>query len=80
MAQIICLTGRANKSALETTAPSSLRYDEGAHFHCLALQSCKKSARIKLLADNTFGDKTLLVIQTNCIIKAVIDKKLQKDS
>jgi hypothetical protein len=41
-------------------------------------QGDKKSTRIKLLVDNTFKDKTLL-IQTNCIVKAVEDEKRQND-
>jgi hypothetical protein len=43
-----------------------------------ARQGCKKSARIKLLVDNLFGDKALSIIQTNLIIKAVKDEKMLK--
>jgi hypothetical protein len=34
-------------------------------------QGCKKSAKIKLLVDETFGDKNLSIIQTNHTSKAI---------
>jgi hypothetical protein len=37
------------------------------------------SARIKLLFDNTFGDKTLSIIHTNCIAKLLKTKNCQND-
>jgi hypothetical protein len=37
------------------------------------------SARIKLLVGNMFRDKTLSIIQTNYIIKAVKGEKHQND-
>jgi hypothetical protein len=77
-AQISCLTGRASQNAFKTTTPSCLSYDGGGHFYHSTCQGCKKSAKIQLLVDNTFGDKTLLTIQTNCIIKAVKDQKMAK--
>ncbi len=36
------------------------------------------SVRIKLLVDNPFGNKTLSIVQTKCIIKAVKDEKMTK--
>jgi hypothetical protein len=71
MAQINRLTGRASQSALEATTPSSPGYDGGAHFHLYAHQGCKKSAGMKLLVNNMFGDNILSIIQTNYILKAV---------
>jgi hypothetical protein len=65
--QISCLTGKASQSALETATSPSQGYDGVAHFRHGAHQSCKKSARTKFFVNNTFGDKTLLIIQTNCI-------------
>jgi hypothetical protein len=38
-------------------------------------RDAKRSAGIKLLVENKYGDKTLSIIQTNFIIKAVKDKK-----
>jgi hypothetical protein len=78
MAQISRLTGRAGQNALKTATPSSPGNDGGAHFHCLVRQGYKKAARIKMLVDNTYGDKTLLIIQTNFIIRAVKDEKRPK--
>ncbi len=69
-ARISRLTSRAGQSALETVTPSRPSSDRGAHFRCCVLQGCKKSARMKLLVLNTFGDNTLSIIQTNCNIKA----------
>jgi hypothetical protein len=50
------LTGRAGQSALEIATPSSPGYDGGAHFRRYACQSCKKSAGIKVLVNNTIRD------------------------
>jgi hypothetical protein len=77
-AQINRLTGRASQSALEAATPSSPGYDGGAHFHRRARQGCQKSARIKMLVDNTYGDKILSMIQIDFIIRAVKDKKRPK--
>ncbi len=65
-------------TALGTATPSSPSNDRGAHFCRCTRQSCKKSARIKVLVDNTHGDKTVSIIQTYCIIKVVKDKKITK--
>jgi hypothetical protein len=78
MAQFIHLTGRADQSAIETITTSNLSYDRGGHFRRCGSQGCKKSARIKPLVDDTFREKTLSIIQTNCSIKAVKDKKITK--
>jgi hypothetical protein len=64
--------------ALETATPSSPGFAGGEHIHRYTCRGCKKSARIKLSVYNTFGDKTLLIIQTNLIIKAVKDDKMPK--
>jgi hypothetical protein len=42
-------------------------------------QGCQKLARIKLLVNNMFEDKTLSALQTNLIIKAVADEKRPPD-
>jgi hypothetical protein len=72
------LTDRTSESALEAATPSHPGYDGGAHFHCRARQGCQKSARIKMLVDNAYGDKTLLIIQIDFIIRAVKDEKRPK--
>jgi hypothetical protein len=69
------LAGRAGQSALYTATTSNPQYDRGAGIHRHTRQGCKKSAKIKLLVDNTYGIKTLLIIPTNYIIKAVKDEK-----
>jgi hypothetical protein len=79
MAQISRLTSRAGQSILENHYPSSPGYNGGTHFRRCAHQGCKKLARKKLMVINTFGDKTLSIIQTNYIIKAVKDEKRQND-
>jgi regulator of extracellular matrix RemA (YlzA/DUF370 family) len=48
------------------------------HFRRHARQGCKNAARIKMLVDNTYGEKTLSIIQTNFIIRAVKDEKRPK--
>jgi hypothetical protein len=68
------LTSRAGQSTLATDTPYSLGHDWGAHFRCCARQGCQKLARIKMLVYNMFWDKTLSIIQTNYIIKAVRQK------
>jgi hypothetical protein len=78
MAQMNRLIGRASQSALETATPSRSGYDGGAHFHRRARQGCQKSARIKTLVDNTYGDKTLSIIQIDFIIRAFKDEKRPK--
>jgi hypothetical protein len=78
MAQINRLTSRGSQSALEATTPSNPGYDGGAHFHRCARQGCQKSARIKMLVDNTYGGKILSIIQIDFIIRAVKDKKRPK--
>jgi hypothetical protein len=57
-AQICRLTSRADQSILKTATPSSPGYDGGTHFCHRTCQGCKKLARIKLLDNNTFGNKT----------------------
>jgi hypothetical protein len=78
MAHFSRLTGRAGQSALKTATPSGLGYDGGALFRRRAHQGCKDSARINMLVDNMFGDKTLSIIQTYFIIRAVKDRKKAK--
>jgi hypothetical protein len=75
MAQISCLSGRAGQRTLKTATPSSPGYDGGAHFRRRARQGRKKAMRIKILVNNMYGDKNLLIIQTNFIIRAVKDEK-----
>ncbi len=75
MVQIGRWTSRAGQSALKTATPSSPGYDGGAHFLRRAHQGSKKLARIKILVDDMYGDKTLSIIQTNPIIRAVKDEK-----
>jgi hypothetical protein len=77
-AQINRLTDRTSQSALEAATPSSPGFDRGAFFHRRARQGCEKSARIKMLVDNTYGDKTLSIIQIDFIIRAVKDEKRPK--
>jgi hypothetical protein len=77
-AQFNRLAGRASQSALESATPSSPGYDGGARFHRRAHKGCQKSARIKMFVDNTYGDKTLSIIQIDFIIRAVKDKKRAK--
>jgi hypothetical protein len=60
------------------TAPSSLSYDQVAHFCRRACQGCNMSAGIKLLVNSAYEDKTLSIIWTNCVIKVVKDKKTTK--
>jgi hypothetical protein len=80
MDQISRLTGRAGQSTLGTATPSSPGNDGDAHFRYRAQQGCKKKlTRIKLLVNDIFREKTLSIIQTNYIIKAVKDKKCQND-
>jgi hypothetical protein len=69
---------RQSQSALEAATPSSPGYDGGAHFHRRARQGCQKSVRIKILVDNTYGDKILSIIQIELIIRAVKDEKRPK--
>jgi hypothetical protein len=78
MAQISCLTSSDCRSALETAAASSPGYDGGVHFPHHERHHGKNSARIKLLVDNMFGDKILLIIRTYCISKAIKNKKITK--
>jgi hypothetical protein len=78
MAQINRLTGRASQSALEAATPSGPGYDGGTHFHRRARQGCQKSARIKMLVNNTYGDKILSIIQIDFIIRAGKDEKRRK--
>jgi hypothetical protein len=77
-ARINHLTGRASQSALEAATPSSPGNDGGAHFHRCARQGCQKSARITMLVDNMYGDKTLSIIEIDFIITAVKDEKRPK--
>ncbi len=56
-ARINRFTGRASQSTLEAATPSSPGYDGGALFHRRARQGCQKLARIKMLVDNTYGEK-----------------------
>ncbi len=77
-AQINRSTARASQSALEAATPSSPVYDGGVHFHCHSRQGCQKSLRIKLLVDNTLGEKAILNLQTNLIKIAVKDEKTSK--
>jgi hypothetical protein len=75
---ILCLAAferTGSDQPFQTATPSSPGYDGGTHFCCPARQGCRKLARIKLVVDNMFGDKTLLIIQTNFIIIAVKDDK-----
>jgi hypothetical protein len=58
--------------------PSNPLYDRGTGIHPHTRQGCKKSAKIKLLVDNTYGIKTPLTIWTNYIIKAVEEEKITK--
>ncbi len=78
MAQINRLIGRASQSALKAATPSSPGYDGGTHFHRRARQGCQKSARIKMLVVNTYGDKILSIIQIDFITRAVKDEKRPK--
>jgi hypothetical protein len=68
MAQISRLTGRAGQSTLDPATPSSPGYNGGAHFCRYARQGCKKSAGIKLLVHNTFGDNIMSIIESNFFI------------
>jgi hypothetical protein len=49
------------------------------HLHRRARQCCKKSTGIKLLIDSAYEDKILPITKTNCVIKAVEDKKGRND-
>ncbi len=62
---------------LRNSYPSNPGNERGVHF-CRRAAWLQKSARIKLLVDRTFGDKSLSIIQRNCSIKAVKDKKMPK--
>ncbi len=48
----------------------------GVNFRRRSCQGCKKSARIKLSDNNTYGDKTLSIVRTNCIAKAFKGEKI----
>jgi hypothetical protein len=67
-AQINRLTGISGQSTLKTATLSSPGYDGGMHFCRCAHQGCKKSVRIKVLVNNSYGAKTLSIILTNFII------------
>ncbi len=64
----------------------SIFYDEStlsitltfSNFHCCACQGCKKSPGIELLVGCAYEDNTLTITWTNCIIKALKQKKLSK--
>jgi hypothetical protein len=77
-APISHLAGRASGTALETATPSCLSIDRSASFCRRTCQGCKKLTQIKLLVDNTSGDKTLSIIQANCVIKSVKNKKITR--
>ncbi len=61
-----------------STTPPSPWYEGGENFCCCACQGCKKGEGIKMPVNYAFEDKTLSIIQTNCVIKAVKDEKLPK--
>ncbi len=56
------LDGRAGQSALYTMTPSNPRYDRGAGIRRHTRKGYKKSAKIKLLVNNTYGIKTMSII------------------
>jgi hypothetical protein len=72
------LDGRTGQITLYTVTPSNLRYDRGDGILHRTHQGCKKSARIKLLVNNTNGIKALSIIQTNYITKTIKDEKITK--
>jgi hypothetical protein len=72
-----CLDSRAGQTTSHPTTPPSPCY-EGANFCCCACQGCKKLEGIKMPVNYAYEDKTLSIIQTNCVIKAVKDEKTNK--
>jgi hypothetical protein len=56
--------------------PNHLMYRLSSHHR--TRQSCKKSARIKLLVDNTYGDKTCRSLKQIASSKLFKTKKMTK--